>query len=81
MALREAPMNCLVHRDYSYRASTLISVRDDRIGFASIGGLPDGGGTDDIMLGFSICRNPKLEAVFYRLKLIEAYGTVSVRQL
>ena len=27
------------------------------------------------MLGFSICRNPKLAAVFYRLKLIEAYGT------
>ncbi len=26
------------------------------------------------MIGFSICRNPKLAAVFYRLKLIEAYG-------
>ena len=30
---------------------------------------------DDIMLGLSVCRNPKLAAVFYRLKLIEAYGT------
>lgn len=75
VALREALMNCLVHRDYSYRASTLISVYDDRIEIVSIGGLPDGAGTDDIMLGFSICRNPKLAAVFYRLKLIEAYGT------
>lgn len=75
VALREALMNCLVHRDYSYRASTLISVYDDRTEFVSIGGLPDGAGTDDIMLGFSICRNPKLAAVFYRLKLIEAYGT------
>ena len=75
VALREALMNCLVHQDYSYRASTLISVYDDRIEFVSIGGLPDGVGTDDIMLGFSICRNPKLAAVFYRLKLIEAYGT------
>ncbi len=27
------------------------------------------------MLGLSLCRNPKLAAVFYRLKLIEAYGT------
>lgn len=27
------------------------------------------------MLGLSVCRNPKLAAVFYRLKLIEAYGT------
>lgn len=75
VALREALMNCLVHRDYAYRASTLVSVYDDRIEFVSIGGLPDGVGTDDIMLGVSICRNPKLAAVFYRLKLIEAYGT------
>ena len=58
-----------------YRASTLISVYDDRTEFVSIGGLLDGVGTDDIMLGFSVCRNPKLAAVFYRLKLIEAYGT------
>lgn len=75
VALREALMNCLVHRDYSYRASTLIRVYDDRIEFVSIGGLPDGVETDDIMLGFSICRNPKLAAVFYRLELIEVYGT------
>ena len=74
-ALREALMNSLVHRDYSFRASTLISVYDDRIEFVSIGGLPSGIELDDIMLGLSVCRNPKLSAVFYRLKLIEAYGT------
>lgn len=74
-ALREALMNSLVHRDYSFRASTLISVYDDRIEFVSIGGLPSGIELDDIMLGLSVCRNSKLAAVFYRLKLIEAYGT------
>lgn len=74
-ALREALMNSLVHRDYSFSASTLISVYDDRIEFVSIGGLPSGIELNDIMLGLSICRNPKLAAVFYRLKLIEAYGT------
>lgn len=74
-ALREALMNSLVHRDYSFRASTLISVYDDRIEFVSIGGLPSGIELDDIMLGLSVYRNPKLAAVFYRLKLIEAYGT------
>ena len=56
-------------------ASTLISVYDDRIEFVSVGGLPDGIALDDIMLGLSVCRNPKLAAIFYRLKLIEAYGT------
>ena len=68
-ALREALLNSIVHRDYSFSASTLISVYDDRIEFVSVGGLPDGISLDDIMLGLSVCRN------FYRLKLIEAYGT------
>ena len=74
-ALREALLNSIVHRDYSFSASTLISVYDDRIEFVSVGGLPDGIALDDIMLGLSVCRNPKLAAIFYRLKLIEAYGT------
>lgn len=74
-ALREALMNSLVHRDYAYSASTLVSVYEDRIEFVSIGGLPDGVEVEDIMLGLSVCRNPKLAAIFYRLKLIEAYGT------
>lgn len=74
-ALREALLNCLVHRDYSFSASTLISVYDDRIEFVSVGGLPDRINLDDILLGISACRNPKLAAIFYRLELIEAYGT------
>lgn len=74
-ALREALMNSLVHRDYSFSASTLVSIYDDRIEFVSVGGLPTGITLDDIMLGLSVCRNPKLAAIFYRLRLIEAYGT------
>ena len=74
-ALREALLNSLVHRDYSFSASTLVSVYADRIEFVSVGGLPTGIGLADIMLGLSVCRNPKLAAVFYRLELIEAYGT------
>ncbi len=74
-ALREALMNSLVHRDYSFSASTLINVYNDRIEFISVGGLPEGIELDDIMLGLSVCRNPKLAAIFYRLELIEAYGT------
>lgn len=74
-AMREALLNSLVHRDYSFSASTLVSIYDDRIEFVSVGGLPSGIALDDIMLGLSVCRNPKLAAVFYRLQLIEAYGT------
>lgn len=56
-----------MHRDYSYSASTLVNIYDDRIEFASIGGLMSGISLNDILLGLSICRNPKLANVFYRL--------------
>lgn len=75
VAVREALLNMLVHRDYSFRASTLISIYDDRIEFVSIGGLLPGLELDDLMMGVSVCRNPHLANVFYRLQLIEAYGT------
>jgi ATP-dependent DNA helicase RecG len=74
-ALREALLNALVHRDYAFSSSTIISIFDDRIEFVSIGGLPKGVSLDDIMLGISVPRNEKLANIFYRLHLIEAYGT------
>lgn len=74
-ALREALLNAVTHRDYSYSSSTLISIFDDRIEFVSIGGLIRSLGFEDIMLGVSALRNRNLANVFYRLKLIEAYGT------
>lgn len=74
-ALREALLNAIVHRDYSYSASTLVSVFDDRIEFVSLGGLPKGIGYGDLMLGVSVLRNSGLAEIFYRLRLIEAYGT------
>lgn len=74
-ALREALLNALVHRDYAVSGPTLISIFDDRIEFVTIGGLVKGISYDDIMLGVSILRNQYLANVFYRLHLIEAYGT------
>jgi ATP-dependent DNA helicase RecG len=74
-ALREALLNALVHRDYAFSSSTLVSVFDDRIEFVSVGGLPKGVSLDDITLGLSVLRNENLANVFYRLHLIEAYGT------
>jgi len=74
-AVREALLNALVHKDYAFSDSTLISIFDDRIEFVSIGGLVRGITFDDVMLGISIARNRNLANVFYRLTLIEAYGT------
>ncbi len=75
MAVREALLNLLVHREYSYRASSFISIYTDRIEFTSIGGLVSGITLKDVTMGISVCRNAKLANVFYRLELIEAYGT------
>ena len=52
---------------------------DDRLEIVSIGGLVPGLSVDDMMLGVSECRNPRLANVFYRLHLIEAYGTGMIK--
>ncbi len=74
-AVREALLNALVHRDYAFSDSTLISIFDDRIELVSIGGLVRGITFEDMMLGISVARNKNLANVLYRLQLIEAYGT------
>lgn len=74
-ALREALLNAIVHRDYSFAASTLVSIYADRMELISIGGLIHGVSLDDVLLGLSVCHNQKLANIFYRLELIEAYGT------
>lgn len=74
-ALREALLNAMVHRDYSFSGSIIINVFDDKIEFVSLGGLVSGLSKEDIMRGVSQTRNQNLANVFYRLKHIEAYGT------
>ena len=74
-ALREALLNALVHRDYSFSGSIIINVNDDGMEFISIGGLDPGLTAEDIKNGISQPRNRKLAEIFHRLKLIESYGT------
>ena len=74
-AIREALLNAIVHRDYSFSGATLISIFEDRIEFVTIGGLVKGITLDDVKLGISVLRNQYLANIFYRLRLIEAYGT------
>jgi len=78
-AVREALLNVIVHREYSFSGSTLINVFEDRIEFVSLGGLVPGLSLEAIMVGVSQSRNERLANIFYRLKLIEAYGTGIVK--
>ena len=74
-AIREALLNAIVHRDYSFSGAALISIFEDRMEFVTIGGLVKGITLDDVKLGVSVLRNEYLANTFYRLRLIEAYGT------
>jgi len=74
-ALREAVLNAIIHKNYYYDGSVIININDTKIEFISIGGLMPGFSIEDIMAGVSSQRNPKLANVFFRLGLIEAYGT------
>lgn len=74
-AIREALLNSIVHRDYSFSGSNLINIYENRMEFVSLGGLVPGLELESIFLGVSQSRNPNLAAVFYRMTLIESYGT------
>ena len=74
-ALREALLNAVVHRDYDYSGSIIINTYDDRMEFISLGGLVKGLTLEDIKSGVSQPRNMVVANIFYRLELIESYGT------
>ncbi|NLO72440.1 MAG: AAA family ATPase [Porphyromonadaceae bacterium] len=74
-AVREALLNAIVHGDYSFSGSTIINLYSDRLEIISLGGLVSGLSLEAAMLGASQPRNEKLASLFYRMKLIEAYGT------
>jgi ATP-dependent DNA helicase RecG len=74
-AIREALLNAIVHRDYSFSGSIIINVTDHKMEFISLGGLLPGLSSDDIRSGISQPRSKNLAEVFHRLRLIESYGT------
>ena len=74
-AIREALLNAVVHREYAFSGSTIINLYSDRLEIISLGGLVSGMSLEAAMLGASQPRNEKLASLFYRMKLIEAYGT------
>jgi len=75
IAIREAYVNSLIHRDYYIEGSILVSMFDDRLEFMSLGGAMPGVTLDLMLAGVSVTRNEKLAQVLYRLNIIEAYGT------
>ena len=74
-ALRESLLNAVIHRDYNFTGSILVSLFDDRFEITSLGGLVKGISIEDLYHGVSESRNPNLANIFYRLKYVESFGT------
>lgn len=76
LALREAVVNALCHRDYAIVGGSIsIAVYDDRLEITSTGTLPFGLTVEDLKRDHvSRPRNPLLAEVFYRRGLIERWG-------
>lgn len=80
-SIREILLNTIIHRNYEIPGNTLVHIFINRIEFLSLGGLVKGLTIDDIKLGSSSSRNPKLVSIFHRLGFVEAYGSGIPRML
>lgn len=75
VAIREALLNAIVHRNYHIQAPTKIAIYNDRIEFFSPGSLPGPLNTDNLMAGITYLRNPMICKIFREAGYIEKLGT------
>ncbi|MFP4457920.1 MAG: RNA-binding domain-containing protein [Clostridia bacterium] len=75
-AFREAIANAIVHRVWDVNAYVQVSLYEDKIVINSPGGLPEGISKEEYLYSnISLLRNPIISGVFYRLNIIEQFGT------
>ena len=75
-AFREAIANALVHRDWDIVSSIKVSMFNDRIEIISPGTLPSQVKEKDYLSGnVSFLKNPIIGNIFFRLHIIENFGT------
>ena len=76
VALREALINALIHRDYAnFGRDVKVGVYDDIVNIVSPGALPNIVTVEDILRGRSEIRNKVIANVFKELGLIEQWGS------
>jgi ATP-dependent DNA helicase RecG len=82
-AIREALLNTVTHRNYLISSPIEIRVYDDYLLFSSPGNLPEPLTIDDLYrrVHRSVRRNPQIAEVFYLARLIERWGTGTMRIL
>ena len=76
VALREALINALIHRDYAnFGRDVKVGVYDDIVNIVSPGALPNIVTVEDILRGRSEIRNKVIANVFKEIGLIEQWGS------
>ena len=75
IAVREALLNALVHRDYSIDAPILLSIYHDKLTISSPGGMGGTYSQEDMKAGVNLPTNPHLMGIFRLLGYTESYGT------
>jgi predicted HTH transcriptional regulator len=75
IAIREALVNAIVHRDYNISGSDIkFNIYDSYIEIISPGRLPFGINIEDLGCGISKSRNPIMVSIFREMGIIEEYG-------
>lgn len=75
-AYREAVANALVHRTWDVEINIHVEMFPDKIEITSPGGLPQGVTKEEYLRGgLSVLRNRIIGNLFFRLHLIERFGT------
>lgn len=75
IAIREALLNMLVHRNYNIKSPCKIAMYDNRIEFFSPGQFPGPLDTKNLTQGISYLRNPMICKVMREAGLIEKLGS------
>ncbi|HUS88511.1 MAG TPA: ATP-binding protein, partial [Desulfosporosinus sp.] len=79
-AIREAVTNAICHRDYSVVGTIQVRIYDDRLEVWNPGTLPPSLTIESLYREHpSLPRNPKIALAFYRARLIEHWGTGTLR--
>ena len=78
IAVHEALVNAIIHRDYMIQGSEIhIDMYNDRLEIVSPGGMVDGKRIQDLDIGkiASVRRNPIISDMFHRLRFMERRGS------
>lgn len=79
-AFRETLANAIIHRTWDVNAHIRVMMFDNGMEVISPGGLPMGISEEEYLSGkISMLRNPILAQIFYRLNIVEIFGTGILR--